>query len=129
MGGAAHRRWCGSSRLTAQSTTDTSPLPGPVRPRVSADPGTRLEPFSRPGNRCTTVEQVSNIQPVSKTIGFRPTEDDERIIREAMRDDERTADVIRRALRLLDREAWLARARADAERLTNEDLSGEADAW
>ena len=72
---------------------------------------------------------MSNIASVSKTIGFRPTEDDERIIREAMRDDERTADVIRRALRLLDREAWLARARADAERLVDEDLSDEADAW
>lgn len=66
---------------------------------------------------------------MSKTIGFRPTEDDERIIREAMREDERTADVIRRALRLLDREAWLARARSDAERLANEDLSDESDAW
>jgi antitoxin ParD1/3/4 len=66
---------------------------------------------------------------VTKSIGFRPTDEDERIIREAMRDDERTADVIRRALRLLDREAWLARARADAERLADEDLSGEADAW
>ncbi|GAB3309757.1 hypothetical protein GCM10027451_19830 [Geodermatophilus aquaeductus] len=66
---------------------------------------------------------------MTRTIGFRPTDEDERIIREAMRDDERTADVIRRALRLLDREAWLARARADAERLADEDLSGEADAW
>ncbi|WP_409332671.1 hypothetical protein [Trujillonella humicola] len=66
---------------------------------------------------------------MSRTIGFRPTEDDERIIREAMRADERTADVIRRALHLLDREAWLARARADAERLADEDLSDETDAW
>ncbi|MDP5182609.1 hypothetical protein QOZ88_08150 [Blastococcus sp. BMG 814] len=66
---------------------------------------------------------------MSKTIGFRPTEEDERIIRAAMRSDEHTSDVIRRALRLLDREAWLARARADAERLADEDLSGEADAW
>ena len=66
---------------------------------------------------------------MTKTIGFRPTEDDERIIREASRDDERTADVIRRALRLLDREAWLARARADAQRLADEDLSDETDAW
>ncbi|MGN6088833.1 MAG: hypothetical protein ACTHNT_06040 [Actinomycetales bacterium] len=66
---------------------------------------------------------------MSRTIGFRPTEDDERIIREALRDDERTVDVIRRALRLLDREAWLARARADAAGLADEDLSSEADAW
>ena len=66
---------------------------------------------------------------MGRTIRFRPTEDDERIIREAIRDDERTTDVIRRALHLLDREAWLARARADAERLADEDLSDEADAW
>ena len=66
---------------------------------------------------------------MSKTIGFCPTADDERIIREAMRDDERSADVIRRALRLLDREAWVVRARGDAERLASEDLSDEADAW
>lgn len=46
-----------------------------------------------------------------------------------MRPDERTSDVIRRALRLLEREIWLSRARADAERLAEEDLSGEADAW
>lgn len=66
---------------------------------------------------------------MAKTIGFRPTDEDERIIRQAMQGDERTADVIRRALRLLDREAWLARAREDAERLADEDLSREPDAW
>jgi len=66
---------------------------------------------------------------VGNTIGFRPTAEDERIIRAAMRPDERTSDVIRRALRLLEREVWLARARSDAEHLAGEDLSGEADAW
>jgi hypothetical protein len=40
-----------------------------------------------------------------------------------------TSDVIRRALRLLDREAWEERARADMHRLRTEDLSAEADAW
>jgi hypothetical protein len=35
----------------------------------------------------------------------------------------------RRALRLLDREAWEERARADMRRLRSEDLSAEADAW
>ena len=37
--------------------------------------------------------------------------------------------MIRRALRLLDREAWEERARADMHRLSTEDLSAEADAW
>jgi antitoxin ParD1/3/4 len=63
------------------------------------------------------------------TIGFRPTADDERIIKAAMRPNERTSDVIRRALRLLEREVWVAQARSDAERLADEDLSDEADAW
>jgi antitoxin ParD1/3/4 len=66
---------------------------------------------------------------MARTIGFRPTEEDERIIRAAMRDDEHTSDVIRRALRLLEREVWLSRARADAERLAGEDISAERDAW
>jgi hypothetical protein len=66
---------------------------------------------------------------MATTIGFRPTEEDERIIKAAMRPDERTSDVIRRALRLLEREVWLAHARDDAESLAGEDLSDEANAW
>lgn len=62
-------------------------------------------------------------------IGFRPTAEDEAIIRAAMRGNEHTSDVIRRALRLLEREVWLSRTRDDAERLADEDLSDELDAW
>ncbi|MET7463748.1 hypothetical protein [Nonomuraea sp. NPDC005501] len=62
-------------------------------------------------------------------IGFRATPEDERIIKAAMEEGERTSDVIRRALRLLEREVWLQQARADAERLADEDLSVEEDAW
>jgi antitoxin ParD1/3/4 len=63
------------------------------------------------------------------SVGFRPTEEDLRVIEANRREDEKTSDVIRRALRLLDREAWEERARADMHRLRTEDLSGEADAW
>ena len=63
------------------------------------------------------------------SVGFRPTEEDLRVIEANRRQDEKTSDVIRRALRLLDREAWEERARADMHRLKNEDLSAEADAW
>jgi len=63
------------------------------------------------------------------SIGFRPTEEDLRVIEANRREDEKTSDVIRRALRLLDREAWEDRARADMHRLRSEDLSAEADAW
>jgi len=63
------------------------------------------------------------------SVGFRPTEEDLRVIEANRRKDEKTSDVIRRALRLLDREAWEERARADMHRLKSEDLSTEADAW
>ena len=62
-------------------------------------------------------------------VAFRPTDEDRRIIESAKRPDEGVTDVIRRALRLLEREDWLRQARADAERLAAEDLSGEEDAW
>jgi antitoxin ParD1/3/4 len=45
------------------------------------------------------------------SVGFRPTEEDLRVIEANRRQDEKTSDVIRRALRLLDREAWQERAR------------------
>jgi antitoxin ParD1/3/4 len=63
------------------------------------------------------------------SVGFRPTEEDLRVIEANRRKDEKTSDVIRRALRLLDREAWEDRARADMHRLKGEDLSTEADGW
>ena len=63
------------------------------------------------------------------SVGFRPTEDDLRVIEANRRKDEKTSDVIRRALRLLDREAWEERARADMHRLKGEDLSAEPDEW
>lgn len=63
------------------------------------------------------------------TIGFRPTEEDEQIIRAAMRSGEGKSDVIRRALRLLEREVWIKQARADAERLSEESLTDDQDAW
>lgn len=66
---------------------------------------------------------------MAATIGFRPTEEDEQIIAAAMRSGERKTDVIRRALKLLEREVWAKQARIDAERLRDEDLSAEVDAW
>ena len=66
---------------------------------------------------------------MAAAIGFRPTADDERILREAAQPGESTSDTLRRALRLLDHERWLERFRADAEALKNEDLNAEPDAW
>jgi hypothetical protein len=66
---------------------------------------------------------------VPAPIGFRPTPDDERILREAARPGEGTSDTLRRALRLLDHERWLAQFRADAEALKDEDVNAELEAW
>ncbi|WP_343577818.1 hypothetical protein [Mycobacterium sp.] len=63
------------------------------------------------------------------SIGFRPTQDDERILREAAWPGESTSDTLRRALRLLDHERWLAQFRADAEALKDEDVNAEPEAW
>lgn len=66
---------------------------------------------------------------MSASIGFRPTQDDERILREAAQPGESTSDTLRRALRLLDHERWLAQFRADAESLKDEDVNAEPEAW
>ncbi|HEX4816281.1 MAG TPA: hypothetical protein VFV66_26360 [Nonomuraea sp.] len=62
-------------------------------------------------------------------IGFRANAEDERIIRAAMRADERPSDVIRRALRVLHRDMWQERMRRNARGLDDEDLSGGQDGW
>ncbi|MEV7252573.1 hypothetical protein [Streptomyces cyaneofuscatus] len=65
------------------------------------------------------------------SVGFRPTPEDTEIIRAHQRPDESTSDVLRRALRALDRERWEQEARADMERIATEgeDLSDEPDEW
>lgn len=62
-------------------------------------------------------------------IGFRPTDDDERIIQSFKREGESTTEVIRRGLRSLERLAWEERARADMARLAVENPAEESDAW
>jgi len=66
---------------------------------------------------------------MAASIGFRPTQDDERILREAARPGESTSDTLRRALRLLDHERWLTQFRSDAEALKDENLNAEPDSW
>lgn len=63
------------------------------------------------------------------TIGFRPTERDLQILRDATRPDETTSDTIRRALRLLEHQQWLDQFHEDAERLKDEDVNSEPEAW
>lgn len=69
------------------------------------------------------------IDAMASPIGFRPTPDDERILREAARPGESTSDTLRRALRLLDHERWLERFHADAARIKDEDVNAEPEAW
>jgi antitoxin ParD1/3/4 len=62
----------------------------------------------------------------TETIGFRPNATDRRILAES---GASPTEAIRRGLRLLDHERWLEQARADALRLSDEDLASEPDAW
>ena len=66
---------------------------------------------------------------MARTLGFRPTPGDERILRAAARPGESTSDVLRRALRPLDHEAWLTQFHNDAETLKDEDVNAEPEAW
>jgi Arc/MetJ-type ribon-helix-helix transcriptional regulator len=65
------------------------------------------------------------------TVGFRPTDDDSRIIDSLRRDGESNSDVLRRGLRALERVEWEQQARADMARLADEgeDLSQLPDEW
>ncbi|MFE7721010.1 hypothetical protein ACFU44_18435 [Nocardia rhizosphaerihabitans] len=65
------------------------------------------------------------------TIAFRATEADKELVARLSRTGETASDVLRRALRVLDRERWHAEAQADADRImvTGENLSEEPDAW
>jgi antitoxin ParD1/3/4 len=66
---------------------------------------------------------------MATSIGFCPTQDDERILREAAQPGESTSDTLRRALRLLDHERWLMQFRTDAEALKDENVNAEPDTW
>lgn len=70
-----------------------------------------------------------NMDAMPTSIGFRPTPEDARILREAGLPGEGTSDTLRRALRLLDHERWLVQFRADAETLKGEELNTEPEAW
>jgi antitoxin ParD1/3/4 len=65
------------------------------------------------------------------SVGFRPTEADSRIIKKHKRSKEATSDVLRRALRALDREEWRRQAHEDMTSLADsgEDLGLEPDEW
>ncbi len=63
------------------------------------------------------------------TIGFRPTDDDRRILDALTSAGLSTTDAIRRGLHLVAHEHWLDQARADAEKLHDENLNDTPDAW
>ncbi|WP_219471346.1 hypothetical protein [Nonomuraea rhizosphaerae] len=63
------------------------------------------------------------------TVNFLATPEDKRIIDALTREGEGPDDVIRRALRLLDRELRLEQARADMKQRVGKNLSEEEGAW
>jgi negative regulator of replication initiation len=76
------------------------------------------------------VERLLYTLAMPTTIGFRPTEEDQRIIDAVTQvTGESASDALRRALRLLDREMWLRQARADMAANADENIAAEPDAW
>lgn len=65
------------------------------------------------------------------SVGFRPTEDDAEIIQALKRPGEKTSDVLRRALRALERDEWQRQADIDMQAIaaSGENLSDEPDEW
>lgn len=63
------------------------------------------------------------------TIGFRPTEDDRRLLDAIASTGLSTTEAIRRGLYLVAHERWLDRARDDAQKLHDENVNDAPDAW
>lgn len=119
------------------------PVVGPAQPRHGpgrASGRSPTPPASTGGTPAATQEarHPANVKHLSNTrydggmpgaLGFRPTQDDKRILREAARPGESTSDTLRRALRLLDHDRWLTQFKADAETLKDEDLNATPEAW
>lgn len=99
----------------------TSPRKNPRSGGMSGSDG-RAVRFKRVTEMTSTALGVPIARRMTATIGFRPTEKGEEIIKAAMRSGECKSDVIRRALQLLEREVWIKQARTDAERLRDEDV-------
>ena len=83
-------------------------------------------PQGAPGLLCCKCWTASTLVDMAGTVGFRPTRDDELILQKAARPGESRSDGLRRALRLLDHDAWTSQFHRDAEALKDEDVNAEA---
>ncbi|MDI3422873.1 ribbon-helix-helix domain-containing protein [Streptomyces luteolus] len=78
---------------------------------------------SKPAKTPKRTEAIAN------TVAFRPNDEDRRVIAELKREGESASDLLRRALKQLEREARREAMYADMARLAHEDLSDEPDDW
>lgn len=65
------------------------------------------------------------------TIAFRATAADRDLVNQLAEPGETASDVLRRALRVLERERWHEQMQGDADRImaSDEDINAEPDAW
>ncbi|NNH75691.1 hypothetical protein HLB23_38565 [Nocardia uniformis] len=65
------------------------------------------------------------------TIAFRATAADRDLVDKLAEPGETASDVLRRALRVLERERWHEQMQASADRImaSGEDINAEPDAW
>lgn len=118
------RRGRGPAALPSTDAPKRTACCGRMPRPAGWNPGVRV--LARALDICSTRVRMPD---VARSIGFRPTPDDERILREAARPGESTTETLRRALRLLDHDRWLEQFRADADALKGEDLNAEPEAW
>lgn len=64
-----------------------------------------------------------------KSVTFRPTKRDRRILDRLRHEGVSASDAVRRGLQLVEQERWLDQARADAIAARGENLNDEPDAW
>ncbi|MDQ8707269.1 hypothetical protein RCO28_33090 [Streptomyces sp. LHD-70] len=92
----------------------------PAKKTENRSPATRS---AKPANASKRTEAIAN------TVAFRPNDEDRRVIAELKREGESASDLLRRALKQLEREARREAMYADMARLAHEDLSDEPDDW
>jgi hypothetical protein len=78
-----------------------------------------------------TSAGAQGLRSVPSSLMFWPTGEDVRILDAELRPGESDTDVLRRALRALERRSWRGQAYADMQRIAEvgDDLGDEPDEW
>jgi len=124
----AAARTATTKRATAKTATRTSGAASSFLAPTTAS-GRIAEQPQRRARAAPKKQQPQGPENVANTVAFRTNDEDKRIIATLIRDGEAASDLLRRALRVMERDAARERMYADMARLASEDLSDEPDDW